>query len=117
MMVLTTPILTIAMMLGEVVPESSYDDIWFFLLTRMPLLVLAAVGLAIFTTNRVAGPMISIRRAIEDVARGDMERRLQFRRSDKHLRELEAAFNEMMVTLAGQVDSFRASEGETEETA
>jgi len=105
MMVLTMPIVTISMMLGDVVPESTHNDIWFFLLTRMPLMVLAAVGLAIFTTNRVAGPMVGLRRAFEDVKRGDMDRRLQFRQDDQHLQELETAFNEMMVALAERGDS------------
>jgi hypothetical protein len=96
-MVLTAPVLTMAMMWGEVVPESSHSDIWFFLLTRMPLIVLAALGLAIFTTNRVAGPMICLRRAFEEVKGGNLDYRIRFRRDDKHLLEVETAFNEMMV--------------------
>ena len=71
-MVLTMPVLTIAMMLGGVVPESTHSDIWFFLLTRVPVIALAAVGLAIFTTNRVAGPFVYLRRSFEAVERGDM---------------------------------------------
>ena len=108
--VLTPPVLTVAMMLGGVVPESSHSDVWFFLLTRMPVIALAAVGLAIFTTNRVAGPSVQLRRAFEDVKRGDMDRRLRFRREDKHLRELETAFNEMMVALGERADSHRGLE-------
>ena len=111
-MVLTMPVLTIAMMLGGVVPESSHSDIWFFLLTRVPMIALAAVGLAIFTTNRVAGPLVCLKRSFEAVERGDMDRRLRFRRNDKHLRELETAFNEMMVALAERTDSRRGLEAE-----
>ncbi len=105
MLVLTAPVLTIAMMLGGVVPESSHSDIWFFLLTRTPLIVLAAVGLAIFTTNRVAGPLVCLRRAFEDVRRGNMDYRLHFRREDRHLQEIETAFNEMMVALVERADA------------
>ena len=110
--VLTMPVLTISMMVGGVVPESSHSDIWFFLLTRVPIIALAAVGLAIFTTNRVAGPFIYLKRSFEAVERGDMDRRLRFRREDKHLRELETAFNEMMVALAEWTDSNRGLEAE-----
>ena len=111
-MVLTPPVLTIAMMLGGVVPESSHRDVWFFLLTRVPVIALAAIGLAIFTTNRVAGPMVQLRRAFEDVKRGDMDRRLRFRRADKHVQELETDFNEMMVALIERADSRRGVEAE-----
>ena len=41
-----------------------------------------------------------------------MDRRLRFRRKDKHLRELETAFNEMMVALAERTDSRRGVEAE-----
>ncbi len=109
---LMAPVLIVAMMLGGVVPESSHRDAWFFLLTRMPGIALAAVGLAIFTTNRVAGPSIQLRRTFEDVKRGDMDRRLRFRRGDKHLRELEMAFDEMMVALSERADSRRGLEAE-----
>ena len=81
----TTPVITVAMTMGGVVPESSHSDIWFFLLTRVPVVTLAAVGLAIFTTNRVGGPLIYLRRVFEDVKRGNMDLSLRFRRADKHL--------------------------------
>ncbi len=103
--VLTAPVITVAMMLSGIVPPSTHGDIWFFLLTRVPVLALAAMGLALFTTARVAGPLILLRRAFEDVQRGDMDRRLGFRQTDKHLRELETAFNEMMQALRERGDS------------
>ena len=68
------------------------------------------VALAVFTTNRVAGPMVGLRRAFEDVKRGDMDRRLRFRQNDGHLRVLEAAFDEMMVALRERADPRRGSE-------
>ena len=104
MMVLTAPVITVAMMLGGMVPPSSHTDVWFFLLTRVPLVALAATGLAIFMTARVAGPLVQLRRAFEDVKRGDMDRRLRFRRADNHLRQLETAFDEMMVALSDRAD-------------
>ena len=110
--VLTAPVITVAMMMGGIVPPSTHRDIWFFLLTRVPVIALAATGLAIFTTNRVAGPLVLLRRAFEDVKGGDMDRRLQFRRADKHLRALETAFNEMIVALRERADSRRGLEAE-----
>lgn len=112
MVVLTAPVITVAMMLSGIVPPSTHRAIWFFLLTRVPILALAATGLAIFTTTRVAGPLILLRRAFEDVQRGDMDRRLNFRRTDRHLREVETAFNEMMVALSERGDSRRGLEAQ-----
>ena len=59
----------------------------------------AGLGLAILTTTRVAGPMVLLTRAFEDVTRGDLGRRLILRRGDRHFRGVETAFNEMMVSL------------------
>ena len=103
--VLLAPILTISMMWGDVVPESSHADIWSFLLTRTPFILLAAVTLGIFTTNRVAGPAVRLRRAFEEVKDGNLDCRLNFRRRDKHLKLLETAFNEMMVALGERAES------------
>ena len=109
-MVLTTPIIAIGMMVGGVVPESSHGDVWYFLLTRMPLIGLAAVVLAIFTTNRVAGPLINLRRTFEDVKDGNLDRRLKFRSNERHLHEVETAFNEMMEALRDGIDAHQDSE-------
>ncbi|GMR12594.1 MAG: hypothetical protein BMS9Abin29_0784 [Gemmatimonadota bacterium] len=105
MVVLTAPVITVAMMLAGLVPPASRTDVWFFLLTRVPLLAVAASGLAVFMTARVAGPMVQLRRAFDDVKGGDLNRRLRFRRADKHLREIETAFDEMMVALRERADS------------
>ena len=107
LVVLTAPIVTVSKMFGGLVRPSDHGDIWFFLLTRMPVLALAAVALAIFTTQRAAGPLVALRVALDDVARGDMGRRQRFRRSDKHLREVEIAFNAMMEALSERAESAR----------
>ena len=112
LLMLLAPILMGSMMMGGLVRPEAHGDVWFFLLTRMPMLALAGIALAIFTTTRVAGPMVVLKRAFEDVKGGDMDRRLLFRRSDKHLRGLETAFNEMMVALSERADSRRGSEAE-----
>lgn len=79
--------------------EGARQDLILVLSVQTALAVLAVILLAVFSTHRLAGPLIGIRRAMEDVKAGDMNRRLQFRRSDPHLEEIETAFNEMMESI------------------
>ena len=109
---LTAPVLAVTMMVSGLVPQYLHGDIWFFLFTRVPLIALAGVGLAIFSTARTAGPMVQLKRTFEDVTRGDMDRRLHLRRSDRAYQELEAAFNEMMVAVNERVGSRGGFEAE-----
>lgn len=75
------------------------------------IVALAAVAvLAVFTTHRLAGPMIALRRAFEDVQAGDLDRQLRFRRSDDHLQEIETAFNDMMASLRKRLE-YRTANG------
>ena len=104
-MVLAAPAITLAMIMSGMVAPRSYDEVWMFLVTRVPLIALAAMSLAVLMTARVAGPLIQLQRAFEDVAHGEMDRRLRFRRSDKHLLELEKAFEGMMIALNERADS------------
>ena len=107
---LTAPVLTIAMMLSGLVPEYLHGDIWFFLFTRVPLIAVAGVGLAVFSTARTAGPMVKLQRVFEAVTRGDMDARLRLRRGDQAYRELETAFNDMMVAVSKRVGSHGGQE-------
>ncbi len=106
-LVLTAPILTVSMMISGFIPPELHREVWIFLLTRMPIIVLAGILLAVLTTTRVAGPMVLMRRAFEDVKDGNLDRRLYFRETDKHFQGVATAFNEMMVALNEQVDSPR----------
>jgi methyl-accepting chemotaxis protein len=71
--------------------------------------VLGMVVLAIFTTHRLAGPLVGLLRAFEDVKAGDLDRQLRFRQSDTHLADVETAFNEMLASIRHRLDSERAS--------
>jgi HAMP domain-containing protein len=113
--VLTAPAITIGMMAGGLVAPEMYSEVWFFLATRVPVLALAAIGLAIFATSRAAGPLVALRTAFEDVKGGDLSRRIRFRRSDRHFREVERAFNEMMEALDGRVEPEESPEVEGSE--
>ena len=56
--VLTAPTVTIAMMLSGVVRPSAQREVLLFLLIQVPILAVAAVALAIFTTQRAAGALV-----------------------------------------------------------
>lgn len=62
-------------------------------------LILGVIALAVFTTHRLAGPFIALKRAFEEVQRGELDRPLRLRGADVHLRELETSFNDMTATL------------------
>ncbi len=70
--------------------------------------ILGMVGLAIFTTHRLAGPLIALQRAFADVKAGDLDRRLHFRKSDSHVADLEREFNAMMDSVHRRLDGDRA---------
>jgi nitrogen fixation/metabolism regulation signal transduction histidine kinase len=85
--------------------EGARGDLILVLAIQTTLAVLAVVLLAVFSTHRLAGPLIGIRRAMEDVKAGDLNRQLRFRSSDPHLEEIETAFNEMMATIRARTGS------------
>ena len=62
-LVLSAPVLMVSMMTSGIVPASLHGAVWFFLLTRSPIIALVGIGLAIVTTARVAGPMVHLKRA------------------------------------------------------
>jgi nitrogen fixation/metabolism regulation signal transduction histidine kinase len=67
------------------------------------VLILAAIGLAVFTTHRLAGPYVAMIRAFEAVKNGNLERPLRFRTSDVHLREVETSFEAMLAALRERI--------------
>lgn len=67
--------------------------------------ILGMVALAIFTTHRLAGPLVALLRAFEDVKAGDLNRQLRFRHTDTHLSDVEKSFNEMMTSVRQRVDA------------
>jgi HAMP domain-containing protein len=61
--------------------------------------MLALLALAVFSTHRLAGPIVALRRAFDEIKAGNLDRPLRFRRTDPHLGELEASFNDMVAAL------------------
>lgn len=111
-LVVTVPVFSVAsyFMMADILPEDSRRDLVFVLVTRTPLIILTVAGLAIFTTHRLAGPFIALKRAFDDVRDGNIDRVLRFRRSDAHLRGLEDAFNGMMEAVRSRVRGQKAPE-------
>lgn len=79
--------------------DSARQDLVLVLGIQTALTLVAVFLLAVFSTHRLAGPLIGIRRAMEDVKAGDLSRQLRFRRTDPHLEEIETAFNDMVASL------------------
>ena len=109
-LVLTTPIVAVALMMNGVIEPRG--EVWFFLLSRMAIIVLAGIALAVLTTARAAGPMVHLTRVFDDIKNGNMDRRLSFRASDKHFLGVETAFNQMMVALNERGDFHMGVEAE-----
>ncbi len=87
------------LMSADMLTEEARSRLWTIMLTRTPLIIVAVAALALFTAQRLAGPFVALKRALHDVKNGDLDRRLRFRRADGHLRDIEAAFNDMMAAL------------------
>ena len=85
--------------------DASRNRLAIVLVMQTIFLIAAVVALAIFTTHRLAGPYIALRRACEAVKNGDLERPLRFRSSDVHLREVQASFEEMLAALRQRLES------------
>ena len=75
------------------------------LVVQTLFVIAAVVGLALFSTHRLAGPWIAVKRALDDVAQGDFDRELTIRRADDYLKEVEASFNRMMERIRDEIGS------------
>jgi HAMP domain-containing protein len=78
------------------------------LIGQTVITVLAVAALGVFTTHRLAGPIIALQRAFDDVRQGDLDRKLRFRQSDDHLRGVESSFNEMMAVVKERIEGEQA---------
>ncbi len=59
------------------------------------LFLLITFLLSIFLSHRIAGPLYKLRRAVEDVSKGNFDQRITFRKND-HFVELQDSFNGMV---------------------
>lgn len=100
----TAPVITVALIFGNFMAEGLGLGVWILIVAGLAIIMSGVIGLALFTTARLAGPFVALQRAFEDVRDGDVNRQLSFRDGDAHLRELEAVFNEMMASLRERME-------------
>ena len=79
--------------------ERGEENLTRVLATQTVLSVLAVAGLAVFTTHRIAGPWIAVRRALDAVRDGNLDYDLRIRSLDPQIKNVEASFNQMLATL------------------
>ena len=79
------------------------------LMLQTVLIAVAVVALGIFTTHRLAGPWIAVRRALDQVGAGDLDTELRIRSNDAHLREVERSFNTMVTRLRERTGGQRSA--------
>lgn len=77
--------------------------------TETVLVLIALLALAVFTTHRLAGPWIAVKRACDEIRAGAAENQLRFRRTDPYLHEVEVSFNAMTQALRGAPRSTSSS--------
>lgn len=71
-----------------------------FLLALLQLAVLLITFLiSIFLSHRIAGPIYRIKKAMEEISKGNFDQRVTLRKND-HFMELQDSFNEMSQHLA-----------------
>jgi nitrate/nitrite-specific signal transduction histidine kinase len=103
LLVTTLAILVFALTLYLVLAERMSDGGQQRLMLVLGLQTLCLLGgvfaLAVFTTHRLAGPLIAIRRALASVRDGKLDGSLRFRSVDPHLGDIADTFNEMVVAL------------------
>lgn len=54
--------------------------------------------ISIFLSHRIAGPLYKLRRAMDDVSKGNLDQRIVFRKND-HFTELQDSFNDIIQPL------------------
>jgi nitrogen fixation/metabolism regulation signal transduction histidine kinase len=83
------------------------------LLAKLAAFAAGGVAVALFLSNRVAGPVYRLRKAFRRAADGGLDHHVRLRKGDL-LQEAAAEFNDMLDGLAGRLGKFRT---ETEAAA
>jgi nitrogen fixation/metabolism regulation signal transduction histidine kinase len=82
--------------LADRIGEEGRSHLLLVLTIQTVCVIVGMAALAIFTTHRLAGPIVALLRACGEVKAGQYDRPLRFRQNDRHLADLENAFNEMV---------------------
>jgi len=67
------------------------------------MLVIGITCLGIMTAHRVAGPLLGLKKAFEEIRGGNLAYRIRFRKEDD-LADLENSFNQMMDFVASKIN-------------
>lgn len=84
---------------AERVGEGGAAQLRKVILIQAALSILAVIALALFTTHRLAGPWIAVRRALDKVRDGDLDTGLRLRAVDPRIKDVELAFAQMLDSL------------------
>lgn len=71
-------------------------------LITLGIITLAAIGVTLFVSHRIAGPMFRFEKDIKRVASGDLSVRINLRHKDQ-FSEMADAFNEMASSFHGKI--------------
>ena len=85
--------------LAERLTDAGKDRLVLVLGLQTFFVLLAIFALAVFSTHRLAGPLIALKRSLEAVRDGRLDWTLRFRSTDPQLDDIETAFNEMVAAL------------------
>jgi methyl-accepting chemotaxis protein len=90
---------TLYIAMSERLDDDGRERLLLILGLQSLFLLIGIAVLAVFTTHRLAGPLIGLRRSLEAVRDGHLETTLRFRSTDPHLSDIETAFNGMTEAL------------------
>jgi methyl-accepting chemotaxis protein len=73
----------------------------------------AAIGVTLFTSHRIAGPLYRIEKDVQEVASGNLKKTFDLRHTDE-IRLLAESLNQMTASLRGRVNTVKSSFEELE---
>lgn len=68
----------------------------------LALIAIAAIGVTLFVSHRIAGPLFRFEQDIKKIATGDLSVRINLRQKDQ-FSEMAGAFNEMALSIHGKM--------------
>lgn len=72
------------------------------LLRSLPIIILTVVGVSIFVSHQVAGPLVHLEKGMRQVSEGDLTENMKLRRGDE-FKEIAEMFNDMVSGIKGLV--------------
>lgn len=76
-------------------------------LITLGLISLASIGITLFVSHKIAGPMYRMEEDLKVIARGDLKKKIRFRRDDQ-MTPLAESVNAMTASLNGKLKKLKA---------